>query len=51
MKSRGKLKEAARHFGNALELLSVSDPDYVLPGSDGMTAGRLIEIINITLQG
>jgi len=37
--------EAARHFANALLILDGHADDDVLPESDGMTAGRLKEII------
>jgi chemotaxis protein methyltransferase CheR len=36
---------AARDFRNALELLAEMPPDGIVPWSDGMTAGRLAEII------
>ena len=38
-------REAARHFDNARALLSAYAPEQVLPEFDGMTAGRLLEII------
>jgi chemotaxis protein methyltransferase CheR len=37
--------QANKHFANALHLLRGSPPDALLPESDGMTAGRLVEII------
>jgi chemotaxis protein methyltransferase CheR len=37
--------EARRHFDNALTLLSQCAPEELLPESDGLTAGRLREII------
>jgi chemotaxis protein methyltransferase CheR len=40
-----KLREAANHFDNAHTLLSAYAPEQVLPEFDGMTAGRLMEII------
>jgi chemotaxis protein methyltransferase CheR len=42
---QGKCKAAAKHFETVLALLSSYRPDEVLPESDGMTAGRLREII------
>ena len=42
---KGKCKAAAKHFETVLTLLSVYRPHEVLPESDGMTAGRLREII------
>jgi chemotaxis protein methyltransferase CheR len=38
-------EEARRHFANALRLLHACPPDALLPESDGMTAGRLAQII------
>lgn len=42
---QGKLKESGRHFDNALSLLSACRQEDILPESEGMTAGRLQEII------
>jgi chemotaxis protein methyltransferase CheR len=44
-RGRGKNAEADKHFANALHLLRGRQPDDVLPESDGLTAGRLAEII------
>lgn len=41
----GKMAESQRHFENALLLLSKLPADYVLPDTDGMSAGRLAEVI------
>ena len=41
--------EANRHYANALHLLRGCPPDELLPESDGMTAGRLAEIIATVL--
>ncbi len=47
----GKTAEARKHFGNANDILSKVDPDEILPESEGITAGRLSEIIGaIRLQ-
>lgn len=43
--SQGRNKEAERHFRNALMLLQKHPQDEPLPESDGLTAGRLLEII------
>ncbi len=43
--SQGRHKEAQRHFDNALASLRAYPPDEPLPESDGLTAGRLAEII------
>ncbi|MEW6614371.1 MAG: CheR family methyltransferase [Thermodesulfobacteriota bacterium] len=46
-----KLQEARKHFENALSLLDSYQQEDVLPESEGMTAGRLMEIITaIKLQ-
>ena len=41
-----KSEEAEKHFGNAFHLLRGRQPDDLLPESDGLTAGRLTEIIS-----
>lgn len=48
MNKLGKIKESKKSFRNALLLLKHYRPDAVLPESDGMTAERLIEIIQAT---
>lgn len=45
-RGRGRNAEADRHFANALHTLRRLQPDELLPESDGLTAGRLIEIIS-----
>src|SRR6266568_1425394 len=44
----GKQKEADRHLANALSLLEVCPADEPVPGAEGMTTGRLAEIITTT---
>ena len=51
MRRQGKHKQSSRHFGNALSILSGYRRDQVLPESEGITAGRLIEIIRSTMAG
>jgi chemotaxis protein methyltransferase CheR len=41
--------EAHRHFANALHVLRDCPPDALLPESDGLTAGRLVEILTSLL--
>ena len=43
--SHDRYREANRHFGNALALLSLQPYDELVPESNGLTAGRLIDII------
>ena len=43
--SAGRRREAQRHFGNALTLLRACPANTLLPESDGLSAGRLLEII------
>ena len=50
MRQQGKLREAEKHFENALALLRSYSPEEALPESDGLTAGRLSEIIRSTNQ-
>lgn len=42
---QGKVRESQRRFNTALSLLDKYSPADVIPGSDGMSAGRLKEII------
>lgn len=46
---QGRLKEAARYLENASALLAGYGADDMLPGSDGMSARRLGEIIAATM--
>jgi chemotaxis protein methyltransferase CheR len=48
--SSGKGDRARKHFDNALALLDAIPFDEILPGSEGMTAGRLREVI-LTITG
>ena len=43
--SQGRHRDAQRHFGNVLALLQVRPHSEILPESEGLTAGRLIEIV------
>lgn len=43
--SAGRQREARRHFANALTVLHAYPPEAQLPESDGLSAGRLAEII------
>jgi chemotaxis protein methyltransferase CheR len=42
-------KQAGKHFENALRLLAKYPPEDVLPESDGITAGRMAEIIRAVI--
>jgi chemotaxis protein methyltransferase CheR len=44
----GKHREAGKHLGNALSLLGACPADDPVPGAEGMTTGRLAEIITTT---
>jgi chemotaxis protein methyltransferase CheR len=44
-RAQGRRREARRHFDNALALLRAHPPGEILPESEGLTAGRLGEII------
>jgi chemotaxis protein methyltransferase CheR len=44
--SQGRCAEAERHFANTLAVLGAHDE--ILPEADGLTAGRLVEIIAST---
>lgn len=50
-RNRGRGSEADKHFANALHRLRRLQPEELLPESDGLTAGRLTEIISaMTVQ-
>lgn len=44
-RQQGRTKESDKHFNNAIRLLSGYSQEDILPESDGITAGRLLEII------
>jgi chemotaxis protein methyltransferase CheR len=48
-RNAGRMRESGRHFENALRILRQHAQNDVLPESDGLTAGRLAEIIASTL--
>jgi chemotaxis protein methyltransferase CheR len=48
---QGKAREAGKHFDHALSLLRRYRPEDIVPESDGMTAGRLLEVIQATVYG
>lgn len=45
---QNRRRDAARCFANARSLVRTFAPEAVLPESDGITAGRLLEILNST---
>jgi chemotaxis protein methyltransferase CheR len=47
-RNAGRAREADKHFENALRRLRACRPEDILPESDGLTAGRLAEIIAAT---
>lgn len=42
---QGRIEEARKHFENALGLLEKRAPEEILPESEGVSAGRLMEVI------
>ncbi len=47
---QGKTRESGRHFRNALSALRSYRPDDIIPESEGITAKRMIEIINTAVS-
>jgi len=45
MKQKGRAEESRKGFSNAAELLQSKAPDDILPYSDGLSAGRMLEMI------
>jgi chemotaxis protein methyltransferase CheR len=50
LRQQGRPPEARKAFENALALLAAAEPDAVLAESDGLTAGRLREFIEVHLS-
>jgi chemotaxis protein methyltransferase CheR len=48
-RAEARTARANKHFANALHLLRSCPPDALLPESDGMSAGRLVEIVTTLL--
>ncbi|MDD4927774.1 MAG: chemotaxis protein CheR [Gallionella sp.] len=48
--SQGSYRQAQRCFENVLRLLHKHPPDGALPEADGLTAGRLVEIVSSLLS-
>jgi len=48
--SQGRYREAQRYFGNVLVLLRKHPTDETLPEADGLTTGRLAEIVTSLLE-
>lgn len=46
----GRLKESQKHYVNVLSLLTRMKKDELLPESEGLTAGRLMEIVQANLE-
>ena len=44
---QGEMKKAGKYFNNALSILNRYDKEIILSGSDGLSAGRLTEIIEM----
>jgi len=45
-RSRGDKKQALKHFNNVTEMLNTMAEDDIVPDSDGLTAGRLMDLCN-----
>jgi len=45
---RGRVREAGRRFENAMSSLKTLGKDDILPESEGLTAGRMEDIIRAT---
>jgi chemotaxis protein methyltransferase CheR len=46
---QGNIKKAAKYFDNALSILNTYKEEDIVPESDGVSAGRLIEIIKMKI--
>ncbi len=50
LKKLNNQKSAVRHLNNALELLSAFEPDHMISAADGLTAGRLKQLVKVSLK-
>lgn len=50
LRAHGRGREASKCFENALSILESREAEEELPGADGMTAGRLREVIKAALD-
>ena len=50
-RQQGKIKESNKYFENAQSLLNIHEKDEILPEAEGITAGRLMELIQIMKNG
>lgn len=50
LKQEGRLADSRRRFSNALALLKAKDPEEILPHSEGMTAGRMLETVKSLIR-
>jgi len=48
LRRQGHPEDGRRHLRNALALLNACQPDQIVPESEGISAGRLAEIIRLT---
>jgi len=49
-RQQGKINESRKHYKNVFSLLLPMDHEEVLPYSEGMTAGRLMETVRLTVE-
>jgi chemotaxis protein methyltransferase CheR len=42
---RGMINDAARHRNQVIRLATQLSPEFILPGSDDLTAGQLLKIM------
>ena len=50
IRQQGNRRGSSRHFRNALRLLDRRPPEEVITGAEGLTAGRLLEMIRSTME-
>lgn len=50
MQRAGKTKESIKYLWNASDLLSACEPESVVPETEGITAERLLEVIDSMIQ-
>jgi chemotaxis protein methyltransferase CheR len=50
-RKQGNIPESKKYFQNALSILRNHDREEILPESEGMNAGRLTELIQLSMNG
>ena len=50
LRQKGRLEDSRKQFSTAIGLLKATDPEEIMPHSDGMTVGRMLETIQSLIR-